>query len=67
MIRPSMRCHRLDGRVDRGFVLIAVLVVIAAAILVATGAIFAARGAAASSRAAASNTSPRPVSAGAPA
>jgi type II secretory pathway pseudopilin PulG len=51
-MRSSMRCHRLDGRVDRGFVLIAVLVVIAAAILVATGAIFAARGAAASSRAA---------------
>jgi type II secretory pathway pseudopilin PulG len=52
MMRRGARDLVGHARRDRGFVLIAVLVVIAAAILVATGAIFAARGATASSRAA---------------
>ena len=48
----AMKHAAPSTRHQRGFVMIAVLVVVAAAILVATGAIFAARGATVSSRAA---------------
>lgn len=48
----AMKHAEPSTRHQRGFVMIAVLVVVAAAILVATGAIFAARGATVSSRAA---------------
>lgn len=53
MNSPSLTSHRTVRNADktRGFVLVAVLVVLAAAILIATGSIFAARSATAASRA----------------